>query len=110
MIRYLFRFKTDVPFEEIDSTLMLATLAAECIHGRTRIQLDARFEARRSTHTCWIDADTDVGRHIARIFAGFMVRLFGERSFKVERRVGEPSEAKVATPPRAATSPHGVAA
>lgn len=97
MIRYKFRFKTSVPFEEIDSTLMLATLAAECIHGRTRIHLDARFKATRKDNICWIDADNEVGQHIARIFAGFMVRLFGEQSFKVERLVSDPIEAPDAT-------------
>lgn len=104
MIRYTFHFKTTVPFEEIDSTLILAALAAECIHGRTQIQLDARFQARRKDNVCWIDADSEVGKHIAHIFAGLMVRLFGERSFKVERLVNDPIKTK------AATSTQGVAA
>jgi len=85
MLRYKFHFNDKVPFDEIDGTLMLATLAAECIHGRTRIQLDARFEANRKDDSCWIDADTVVGQTIARIFTGLMVRLFGEKAFKVER-------------------------
>ena len=104
MIRYLFRFKPTIPFEEIDSTLMLATLAAECIHGRTRIHLDARFQATRKDNVCWIDADNEVGQHIARVFGGFMVRLFGEQAFKVERVVSDPIEAPVST------STQGVAA
>lgn len=85
MLRYQFHFDDKVPFDEIDGTLMLATLAAECIHGRTRIQLDARFEASRKDKSCWIDGDTVVGQTIARIFTGLMVRLFGEKVFKVER-------------------------
>lgn len=85
MHKYQFQFNTDVPFEEIDSTLMLATLAAECIHGRTRVQLDARFQAFRKENICWINADNVVGRHIARIFTGLMVRLFGDKAFKVEQ-------------------------
>lgn len=90
MVRYIYRFEKQVQFDEIDDTLMLATLAAECIHGRTQIHLDARFKATRKDNVCWIDADSEVGQHIARIFAGFMVRLFGEQAFKVERLVSDP--------------------
>jgi hypothetical protein len=32
-----------------------------------------------------VDAATDVGRAIARIFTGFLSREFGEEAFKVER-------------------------
>jgi len=32
-----------------------------------------------------VDAATDVGRAIARIFTGFLTREFGEEAFKVER-------------------------
>jgi hypothetical protein len=89
MLRYQFQFDDKVPFDEIDGTLMLATLAAECLHGRTRIQLDARFEASRKDNSCWIDGDTVVGQTIARIFTGLMVRLYGEKAIKVERVVGD---------------------
>ena len=34
---------------------------------------------------CVVDAATDVGRSIARIFTGFLSREFGEETFKVER-------------------------
>ena len=34
---------------------------------------------------CVVDAGTEVGRHIARIFTGFLTREFGEEAFKVER-------------------------
>ena len=89
MIRYHFQFKPTVPFEEIDGNLMLFTLAAECIHGRTKVRLEARFEASRKDNTCWIDASTEVGEHIALMFSGIMAYLFGERSFKVQREVIE---------------------
>ncbi len=98
MTRYTFSFKEFVPFEEIDSTLMLSTLAAECIHGRTQVHMDARFQATRKDNVCWIDADNEVGQHIARIFTGFMARLFGEKSFKIERIVNISLDASKATP------------
>jgi len=104
MLKYQFNFKPDVPFEEIDSTLVLATLAAECIHGRTQIHLDASFQAHRKDNFCWVNADSEVGKHIAQIFTGLIVRLFGEQSFKIERIVGDPIEAN------ATTSTQGVAA
>ena len=104
MLRYQFKFDDKVPFDEIDGTLMLATLAAECLHGRTRIQLDARFEASRKDNSCWIDGDTVTGQTIVRIFTGLMVRLFGEKAFKVLRQPAPCSESC------AAISPRGVAA
>ena len=96
MIVYNYRFQRDVPFEEIDDTLMLATLAVECMYGRTQIHLDARFQAHRKDNSCWIEADTEVGRNIANIFTGMMVRLFGEKSFKVERRITATNEVEAA--------------
>ncbi|MBZ0266260.1 hypothetical protein K8I28_16505 [bacterium] len=90
MIRYQFRFKKSLPFDEIDGNLEVAMFAAQCIHGRTQLLLDAKFDANPMNNTCWIDADTDVGKTILQIFTGTMALLFGERSFKVRKIVSDP--------------------
>ena len=38
--------------------------------------------------SCVVDAATDVGRAIARIFTGFLTREFGEEAFQVQRIAG----------------------
>ncbi len=87
MARELYRYNFDskIPFGEIEESLLLAVLAAEGIHGRTRVRLDASFSLDRAKRSCVIDAATEVGRSIARIFTGFVTHEFGEESFKVER-------------------------
>ena len=43
-----------------------------------------------TSDACVVDAATDVGRAIARIFTGFLTREFGEKAFKVERIAAAP--------------------
>ncbi len=80
-----YTFERLVPAKEIRGTLLLAVLAAEGLHGQSRVRLDAayRFDAER--HACLIDAGSDVGRDICRIFTGFAIREYGESAFKVGR-------------------------
>jgi hypothetical protein len=36
-------------------------------------------------HSCVIDAGTEVGRDIVRLFTGFAINEFGEEAFRVRR-------------------------
>ena len=87
MDRELYRYNFDpkVPFREIEESLLLAVLAAEGIHGRSLVRLDASFSLDRTKRSCVVDAGTEVGRSIVRIFTGFVSHEFGEEAFKVER-------------------------
>ena len=82
---YRYNFNTKVPFRDVEESLLLAVLAAESLHGRALVRLDASFCLDSKKRSCVVDAATDVGRAIARIFTGFLSREFGEESFKVER-------------------------
>jgi len=82
---YRYRFERDVPMREARESLLLAVLAAECLHGESRVRLDADYRFSRQKRTCVIDATTDVGRDISRIFTGFAIKEFGEDAFQVER-------------------------
>lgn len=84
---YRYQFAPESPAQEIEDTLHLAVLAAECLHGQSRVRLDASYCMDSNKRACVIDAGTDVGRDIVRIFTGFTIREFGEEAFKV-RRVG----------------------
>ena len=87
MIREIYRYNFDskVPIRDVEESLLLAVLAAESLHGRALVRLDASFSLDPKKRACVVDAATEVGQAIARIFTGFLGREFGEESFKVER-------------------------
>ncbi len=80
-----YEFDASVPADEIESTLLLAVLAVEGLHGTSRVRLDAKYCFDSDKHACAIDADTVVGQDISRIFTGFAIREFGEAAFTVDR-------------------------
>jgi hypothetical protein len=80
-----YEFEASVPADEIESTLLLAVLAVEGLHGKSRVRLDAKYCFDNDKHACVIDADTIVGQDISRIFTGFAIREFGESTFAVSR-------------------------
>ena len=87
---YRYNFAATVPLGDVEQSLLLAVLATECLHGRSLVRLDASFCLDNDRRSCVVDAATEVGRAIARIFTGFLTREFGEKAFKVERIAGPP--------------------
>ena len=102
---YRYTFNEKVPFSEIEESMLLATLAVESLHGRSSLRLDAAFTLDSEKRTAAVDACTDVGRDIARVFTCFVTKQFGEDLFKVERVIDDskaspdssPSQAEVET-------------
>ena len=86
---YRYNFNAKVPLQDVEESLLLAVLATESLHGRALIRLDASFCLDTGKRSCVVDAATEVGRAIARIFTGFLTREFGEEAFKVERIAAE---------------------
>ncbi len=82
---YRYTFSEAIPPKDAREALLLATMAAESLHGRSGVHLDASFHLDEARRTCVVDAGTDVGRDIARIFTGYLSREFGEGAFRVER-------------------------
>jgi hypothetical protein len=80
-----YTFKPDVPIEEAKTSLLLAILATESLHGEAVVRLDAAHYFDTTKRACVIDAGTPVGRDINRLFVGFLHREFGPDSFSVER-------------------------
>jgi len=94
---YRYRFAEGVSLRDVEETLLLAVLAAESLHGQSRVRLDAAYHLEAPKCACVIDAGTEVGRDINRLFTGFAIREFGEDSFRVERvdRAPEPQSAEL---------------
>ncbi len=85
---YRYSFEKDVPLQDVEESLLLAVLAAECLHGESRVRLDAGYFLDKDGGACVIDAGTPVGQDLNKVFTGFCIREFGEDSFKVERVAG----------------------
>ena len=90
---YRYEFTDAVPAVEVETTLMLSIFGVKSLHGESQTRLDAQhaFDAQRRVVV--IDASTEVGRDLNRLFIGFMTREFGPGSFRVER-VQRPAEPK----------------
>ena len=85
---YRYSFDESVPIDDAEESLLLAVLAAECLHGESRVRLDAGYCLDKEQQACVVDAATVVGQDICKVFTGFCIREFGEDSFKVERVAG----------------------
>ena len=85
---YKYRFNRQVSLQEVEDSLMLAELAAECLHGRATMKLDAAFCIDRLNRACVVDGSCKIGQDIACIFTGFLAKEFGEEAFRVERVEG----------------------
>jgi hypothetical protein len=99
MNREIYRYKFDpsVPAQEIEDSILLSILAAEGLHGQAQVRLDAGYAFDHEKRICVIEAGSEVGRDVCRLFAGFAIREFGESSFTVERvdDAPEPEKEKV---------------
>jgi hypothetical protein len=82
---YRYVFAEGIPVEEVEASVLLATLAAISLHGEADVRLDGAHYLDPDQRACVIDASTPVGRDVNRLFVGFLSREFGEDSFRVER-------------------------
>ncbi len=82
---YCYTFHVSVPMGQVSNALFLSALAAEAIHGRARVQLDGDFRTDPAKRSAIIDAATEVGQTIARVFTQLISTELGERAFTVQR-------------------------
>jgi hypothetical protein len=82
---YRYAFQPSVPFEDVEASFVLAIMATESLHGESLVRLDAGHAADAEKRSFVVDASTDVGRDLNRLFLGFLRREFGEDAFQVER-------------------------
>lgn len=81
---YKYQFREGPPIDEIGDLLFLAALAVESLHGRSSLRLDGTFQLQKPERACQVNASTQVGRDLARIFTGFLCHHFGEKAFQVQ--------------------------
>ena len=90
IVRYT--FSQPVSMREAEETLLLAVLAVESLFGESTVRLDASFSIDSSRRACVIDASTDGGRAICRVFTGFVSREFGSEAFEIHRVDASPAK------------------
>ena len=82
---HVFSFGDKIEMAEVESSLVLALMAVENLHGESSMCLDARHTFDSASRQCVIDTGSDVGRDLAKLFVGFLNREFDPDAFKVER-------------------------
>ena len=90
---YRFTFAAPIDIAEAEATLHLAILATESLFGESRVRMDAAYTINEDARVCVIDASTEVGRSICRIFTGYLIREFGQDQFAVRAVEGCTSDA-----------------
>ena len=95
---YRFVLKPTVPLDEAEMSLQLAILAAQGLLGGACVRMDVGYHLDEAGRTIVVDANTEAGGAVVRMFTEFLTREFGEHRFEV-RRVEDPP---TATPEEAA--------
>lgn len=82
---YRYTLGGQVSMHDAEETLLLALLGTESIYGAAQTRLDVAHSMDENGRAFVIDAATQVGQDLNRLFAGFLLREFGPDSFRVER-------------------------
>src|SRR5262245_15914876 len=82
---YRYRFAPGTSPHDVEAALVLAILATEALRGESQTRLDAAHHFEPESLSCAIEASTESGRDLNRLFVGFVRREFGEDAFRVER-------------------------
>lgn len=82
---FRFSLSTEVPLDEAEMTLQLSSFAVEGLFGTTEVRLDFGYHLDPERHAILIDGTNSVGAAVVRVFAGLLLREFGEEAFHVER-------------------------
>jgi hypothetical protein len=81
-----FCFLPDISMDDVESAVVLATLAAEAIHGRAQVRLNGRFEIDTKRREVRFPRDSEIGDSIASVLTVLASQMFGEDAFQVVDR------------------------
>ena len=81
---FRFSFSSDVPLDEAEMTLQLATFAAEGLFGMARVRLDFGYHVDAARRVILVDGTQEVGAAVVKLFLGLLLRELGEDAFRVE--------------------------
>lgn len=82
---YRYSFGDRISIQDVEETLMLALLGTESIYGAAQTRLDVLHSVDEATKQIVIDAATEPGLDLNRLFTGFLQREFGDDAFRVKR-------------------------
>ena len=82
---YQYCFNKSVNIVETEATLLIAMMAVEALHGTTAIRMDGRYHFDPKRRICEIDAKSQVGQDLNRIYTGFLQREFGPDAFTIQQ-------------------------
>jgi hypothetical protein len=82
---FRFTFVPDIPLDEAEMTLQLATFAVEGLFGAARVHLDFSYHVDANRHAILADGTTEVGSAVVQVFTALLLREFDDDSFRVER-------------------------
>ena len=82
-----FQIGAGISMREVTGTLHLARLAAESLYGEERVELEVNCWADESERVVHVETDSEVGRTLAIVFAGYARREFGDGAVRMERSV-----------------------
>lgn len=82
---YRFQFADDTDMEEVEKTLFLSILAVGFLHGEAAVRLDAGYAVDAEKRVVAVDAATETGRAVTRVFTGFCILEYGDENFSIVR-------------------------
>lgn len=85
VLTYRYRIPPTVPLQELEDTLRLAAMATAGLHGESRVRLEGRHVVLAGKRHCLIDASSQVGVDLNRIFLGFLAQEFRDQPIEVDR-------------------------
>ena len=88
---FRFSFSSEVPIDEAEMTLQLATFATEGLFGAARVRLHFGYHIDLNRRVIIADGSNEVGATVVQIFTGLLLREFGDDSFRVERVDSKPT-------------------
>jgi hypothetical protein len=83
-----FRFQSNADREAVEADVALAIFAAECLHGRPRVRMEASYLVN-DDGGCVLQVNGEAGESVARVFAGLCAARFGEEAYSVQRLAHE---------------------
>jgi len=98
MKAFRFEFEPDVSLTEAEQTLHLALFAVGGLYGEARVRLEAAYRVDEICTAIGVDASTEVGAAVVKIYAGLLLKEFGEDAFRVRPITVAESHTSVAVP------------
>jgi len=107
---YRFQFESTVSLTEAEMSLHLAMFAVEGLFGEARVRLEMGYRLDEPGHAILVDAGTEVGAAVVKVYTGLLLREHRANAFRVCRveRSSTGAPAPAADPGNTAAVPAAV--